>query len=83
MRKWALLSAGVPLDFKVLEPNFQEWQMFPLFKDTCQGDSGVPLYHDGAQMGIISWGYSCGDTRWPSVFTDVSEYIDLINENIG
>jgi len=50
-------------------------------KDSCQGDSGGPLSADGAQRGIVSWGFSCADERWPGVYTDLSEYLDWIEAN--
>jgi len=39
-------------------------------KDSCQGDSGGPLFVDLGddkykQVGIVSWGYGCADSRYP------------------
>jgi secreted trypsin-like serine protease len=45
--------------------------------DTCQGDSGGPLFFKSAgpgyiQAGITSWGYGCGATGFPGVYTRLS-----------
>ncbi len=47
-------------------------------KDTCQGDSGGPLFSkvpgrdEYVQIGITSWGYGCGATGYPGVYTRLS-----------
>ncbi|WP_285691966.1 serine protease [Actinoplanes sp. NBRC 103695] len=48
-------------------------------KDSCQGDSGGPLFVKvpGAQpkylqIGIVSWGWGCGATGRPGVYTQLS-----------
>jgi secreted trypsin-like serine protease len=45
--------------------------------DTCQGDSGGPLFFKAAgpgyiQAGITSWGFGCGATGFPGVYTRLS-----------
>lgn len=44
--------------------------------DTCQGDSGGPMFVTTPagyrQIGITSWGYGCGATGFPGVYTQVS-----------
>jgi len=44
-------------------------------KDACQGDSGGPVLKllNGrmVQVGIVSWGYKCGE--YPGVYTDLSK----------
>lgn len=52
-------------------------------KDSCYGDSGGPLmcYHDNhwVQMGIVSLGYICGDSRYPGIYTNVNYFYDWIS----
>lgn len=50
--------------------------------DTCYGDIGGPIitYDAGGRpvlVGISSFGYGCGDTRYPNVNTRVSAYLDI------
>ncbi|MDK2413455.1 serine protease, partial [Aphanizomenon sp. 202] len=40
----------------------------------CNGDSGGPLFCDGVQQGIVSWGSGCD--AYPAVYTQVSHYLD-------
>ncbi|CAN5234201.1 hypothetical protein BH20ACT3_BH20ACT3_05280 [soil metagenome] len=57
-------------------------------KDTCFGDSGGPLVRkvgsQWVQMGITSWGApgSCGQGRYPGVYTRVSAFSNWINRQI-
>ncbi|MBN8468586.1 trypsin-like serine protease [Corallococcus exiguus] len=45
---------------------------------TCNGDSGGPLtvpYGDTRVLaGVTSWGYGCGDSRYPPMFARVSSF---------
>ncbi|CAH4031358.1 trypsin CFT-1-like isoform X1 [Pieris brassicae] len=51
-------------------------------KNTCFGDSGSPVYHNNAIVGVCSWGPSpCADARFPSVNTLVSAYEDWLRAN--
>ena len=51
--------------------------------DTCAGDSGSPLIcGDNILSGITSWGYGCGEPKYPGVYTKVSHYINWINKYI-
>lgn len=42
--------------------------------DTCQGDSGGPLVMDNVQIGVVSWGLGCADSRFPGVYTNLAHY---------
>ncbi|PSN49711.1 hypothetical protein C0J52_16337 [Blattella germanica] len=45
------------------------------------GDSGGPLLANGHQVGIVSWTLPpCGLAGYPGVYTEVSWYIDWINQ---
>ncbi|GAA0905513.1 serine protease [Virgisporangium ochraceum] len=52
-------------------------------RDSCQGDSGGPLFFkatgspDFIQLGITSWGFGCGATGFPGVYTRLG------NEEVG
>lgn len=50
--------------------------------DTCQGDSGGPLFQNGTLLGLTSWGIGCANKNYPGVYTQVSNYIDFIKENM-
>ncbi|KAL7989041.1 hypothetical protein Chor_007960 [Crotalus horridus] len=38
-------------------------------KDACFGDSGGPLMCKGEQRGIVSTGKGCGQTKYPGIYT--------------
>uniref|UniRef100_A0A4Y0BRI1 Peptidase S1 domain-containing protein n=1 Tax=Anopheles funestus TaxID=62324 RepID=A0A4Y0BRI1_ANOFN len=61
----------------------------PLYSDTCEGDSGGPLYYvaggeDAPKyylLGVTSFGAGCGSSN-PSVYTRISYYMDWIESHV-
>lgn len=55
-------------------------------RDSCQGDSGGPLVRVLESryelVGIVSFGYGCGQPGAPGVYTRVASYIDWIKANL-
>ncbi|XP_032782335.2 trypsin-2 isoform X1 [Daphnia magna] len=60
-------------------------------QDTCQGDSGGPLVADYGesmsecrfvQVGVVSYGQECGQTKYPGIYSRVNSYLDWIAENM-
>ncbi|CAD7077944.1 unnamed protein product [Hermetia illucens] len=55
-------------------------------RDSCDGDSGGPLFTsvDNCDYldGIVSFGKGCGLENWPGVYTNVTAYKDWIMENL-
>ncbi|XP_043277366.1 trypsin-1-like [Venturia canescens] len=47
----------------------------------CHGDSGGPLVVDGKLVGLASWVISCASTKYPTVYTKVSQYVDWLEVN--
>ncbi len=57
-------------------------------KDSCNGDSGGPLfrgtYGNAVQYGVVSYGgKQCAKTGEPAVYTRVADYLDWIQSQIG
>ncbi|XP_066590993.1 trypsin-1-like [Prorops nasuta] len=50
-------------------------------KGPCFGDSGGPLTLNGTIVGIVSWGFDCALTDYPTIYTRVSSYLDWIKEH--
>jgi len=54
-------------------------------RDACQGDSGGPLFMqdddpaDDLLVGVVSWGASCGSSKYPGVYARVSSAYRWIN----
>ena len=51
--------------------------------DACQGDSGGPLVCDDILIGVVSFGYRCGEPNFPGIYSRVGYFIDWINSNMG
>ncbi|CAF0788615.1 unnamed protein product [Brachionus calyciflorus] len=55
-------------------------------KDTCMGDSGSPiLYRYRSRwfvIGVVSYGQGCAQSFKPGINTNVSYYLDWINERV-
>lgn len=58
-------------------------------KDTCKGDGGSPLicpvFADDnryEQLGIVSWGLTCGIQSTPGVYVNVFLFNDWVDENM-
>ena len=34
---------------------------------------------NGKLVGVISWGYACGEPNYPGVYTDVGVYLEWID----
>jgi len=56
-------------------------------QDACQGDSGGPLIMQDSRgpehdllVGIVSWGASCGSSKYPGVYARVSSASNWIND---
>lgn len=55
------------------------------YKDSCYGDSGGPLVVRDAeeetwlQVGIVSWGFGCGEPSWYGVYTRVYNFRNWLN----
>ncbi|XP_049760956.1 mastin-like [Elephas maximus indicus] len=55
-------------------------------RDSCQGDSGSPLaciWNDTwLQVGLVSWGDSCGHRFLPGVYARVMSYVSWIHQYV-
>ncbi|KAK7022794.1 hypothetical protein SK128_010997 [Halocaridina rubra] len=59
-----------------------------LSKSQCRpkpGDSGGPLVFDGAkgrsqEVGVVSSGLGCGDSRYPGIYSRTDAYLNWIDE---
>merc|ERR1711976_401133 len=54
-------------------------------KDSCQGDSGGPFIDANRTklLGIVSWGIGCAREEYPGVYTQVSYFVDWLEEKMA
>jgi secreted trypsin-like serine protease len=56
-------------------------------RDSCQGDSGGPLTVDSPRgrllVGVVSWGYGCGDPGVPGLYANVAFYAEWVASQTG
>eukprot|EP01135_Chromosphaera_perkinsii_P002872 Nk52_evm27s229 gene=Nk52_evmTU27s229 len=56
-------------------------------KDACSGDSGGPLLESRGgswvQIGLVSWGLSCGSSLFPGVYVRLSKFQSFITQGIS
>ncbi|XP_042871017.1 phenoloxidase-activating factor 3-like [Penaeus japonicus] len=55
-------------------------------QDSCNGDSGGPLFLDavpGTILGIVSKGGACGKAGIPAIYTNVASYRGWIEQNLS
>ncbi|XP_045119538.1 uncharacterized protein LOC123509353 [Portunus trituberculatus] len=52
----------------------------------CRGDSGGPLVLDEEQIqyevGVVSTGYGCGASQYPGIYTNISQFLTWIEEEV-
>jgi secreted trypsin-like serine protease len=58
-----------------------------LVTDTCNGDSGGPLFTQASdgnwiQVGVVSWGEGCGQPKLHGVYTRLGKFASWINSTI-
>lgn len=46
-----------------------------------QGDGGSPLVCKGKLIGIVSYGYGCGNTSQYTIHTDIRKHYQWVKEN--
>ncbi|OQV21707.1 putative Serine proteinase stubble [Hypsibius exemplaris] len=57
-------------------------------RDACQGDSGGPMLLENPDgrfelLGIISWGFGCGEPHVPGVYTNIFNYRRWIIDTVA
>lgn len=52
-------------------------------KDSCNGDSGGPMVHRGAVVGLVSYGEGCGVPGWPAAYVKLSHCMPWVRSTIN
>ncbi|KAH8257475.1 hypothetical protein KR038_010399, partial [Drosophila bunnanda] len=50
--------------------------------DSCSGDSGGPMTHNGVLVGLVSYGIGCANKNYPGVYCKVRHFIRWIQSVI-
>ncbi|GMH42306.1 hypothetical protein BSKO_10225 [Bryopsis sp. KO-2023] len=51
-------------------------------KDSCQNDSGGPLFFNKEIIGVVSWGAGCGEKGKPGIYASVPALYDWIQQEL-
>lgn len=51
-------------------------------KDACLGDAGGPLVYRGNAVGLVSWGWGCGSSDFPGVYTNLVVFKSWIEAEV-
>uniref|UniRef100_A0A1L8EIZ1 Putative trypsin alpha-3-like protein n=1 Tax=Haematobia irritans TaxID=7368 RepID=A0A1L8EIZ1_HAEIR len=52
-------------------------------EDACYGDAGGALVYQNKAIGLVSWGRSCGDIKFPGVYTKLVLFKTWIDNEIS
>lgn len=47
----------------------------------CKGDGGSPLVCKGKLIGVVSYGFGCGEKTQITIYTDVRKHFQWVKEN--
>jgi len=81
--------AALPGNYQFVDPSKQICAGYPQGGiDSCNGDSGGPLYSITKEgtlrlAGITSWGKGCAQPNQPGIYTDIVAYKGWIDEMMG
>uniref|UniRef100_A0A336K8Y2 CSON001568 protein n=1 Tax=Culicoides sonorensis TaxID=179676 RepID=A0A336K8Y2_CULSO len=49
----------------------------------CSGDEGSPLVQDNKLIGVVSFGFDCQNSKYPTIYVRISEFRDFIDGNLN